>query len=282
MHENCTGIANEQLIRWVHCVPREDLHTYCFDLHFRRSCSSHVAESRHQRHPLLQMLLKHIHLLLGFVATTSLAACSAPSDPTEDAGVVIGGCRLPFVGDPNAPMEMDVIALGPNGKLVTLTNGSDITLMFPPQGGRVLFAGVRARNVNPCAVRIAGALRDPVSKQVQIDNRIVNLEVTDDGYGRSSPFDIDAFANIFACPNHWSDQDLMDAPYELTLTLTDKEGRKVTRVLEVIPRCNEPGVISGCRCQCDVDYMPGMQCGGLPVDGGVEDAPHEPSDAAGD
>ena len=231
------------------------------------------------------MLRKHAHFkaLLVFVPTISLLSCSAPPPPeaTKDAGV-IGGCRLPFVGDPNAPMEMDVIALGANGKLETVTDGSDITLIFPPQGGRVLFAGVRARNVNPCGVRIAGALRDPVSKQVRIDNRTVNLEVTEDGYGRSSPGDISTFANIAVCPNHWSDQDLMDAPYELTVTLTDEDGRKVTRVWEVVPRCDEPGLVSGCRCQCDVDYMLGMACGGLPVDAGAEDAPHEPSDASGD
>jgi hypothetical protein len=223
--------------------------------------------------------------LLALVATISLLSCSTPPpDPidTEDAGIIIGGCKLPFVGDPNAPMEMDVIALGVDEKLTTLEDGSDITLMFPPQGGRVVFAGVRARNVNPCGVRIAGALRDPVSKKVSIDNRIINLQVTEDGYGRTDPLDFSSFANIAACPNQWSSQDLMDTPYELTVSLTDKDGRKLTHVRQVMPRCDEPGREAECLCICDVDYLLGMACEGVPVDGGVEDAPTDPSDAAGD
>lgn len=216
-------------------------------------------------------------LLVAFVPT--ICACSTPPpEPTVDAGV-IGACTLPYVGDPDAPMEMDVIALGINGKLSTLGEGSDITLMFPPQGGRVIFAGVRARNVNPCAVTIAGALRDPMSKQVRIDNRIVNLQVTSDGYGQSDPADISTFSNIALCPNQWSEQDLMDVPYELTVSLTDKDERKVKKVFRVTPRCDEPGEISGCRCQCDADYILGMVCSGLSVDAGADapsDAPSAP------
>jgi hypothetical protein len=204
-------------------------------------------------------------------------AAPPPPEPLEDAGT-IGGCTLPYVGDPNAPMEVEVVALGPNGKLHPITDGSDITLMFPPQGGRVVFAGVRARNVNPCGVRLAGALRDPMSKQVRIDNRIINLQIASDGYGQSNIADIFTFANIAACPNQWSDQDLMDVPYELTLSLTDKDERKVTHVIQVIPRCDEPGQIGGCRCQCDADYVLGMECAGLPVDAG----PDAPSDAPGE
>lgn len=209
-----------------------------------------------------------------FVMTIFVAGCSSPApQPTEDAGI-IGGCKLPYVGDPALPLEMDVMALGPNGKTTILGDGSDITLMFPPQGGRVVFAGVHARNVNPCGVRISGALRDPLSKQVRLDNRIVNLQVTADGYGQSNPGDISSFSNIAACPNQWSAQDLMDLPYELTVTLADlnEENRKITKVLQVIPRCDEPGQVSGCRCQCDSDYVLGMQCYGASADAGPDDA----------
>lgn len=213
-------------------------------------------------------------LALGVI--TTFAACSGgnPPDPTEDAGSTpTGACKLPFVGDPNAEMEMEVISLGALGKTSTITDGSNVTLMFPPQGGRVVFAGVRARNVNPCAVRISGALRDPVSQQVRIDSRIINLEVTEDGWARSSPADHSTFTNIAVCPNQWSDQDLMDAPYELTISLTDKDFRKITRVSQVTPRCDEPLLEAACICQCDSEYVLGMACGGLPdEDAGVHDA----------
>ncbi len=214
-------------------------------------------------------------LLLAFVTTTLFVACSSdPPDPNEDAGTPVGACKLPYVGDPNAEMEMEVISLGALGKTSTITDGSNVTLMFPPQGGRVVFAGVRARNVNPCAVRISGALRDSVSQQVRIDSRIINLEVTADGWARSSPTDHSTFTNIAVCPNSWSTQDLMDVPYELTISLTDKDFRKVTRILQVTPRCNEPLLEDACICQCDSEYVLGMACGGLPTDGdaGVHDA----------
>jgi hypothetical protein len=219
-------------------------------------------------------------LLLSFVLTIHLPACSPPPDPQDDGGI-IGACTLPFVGDPNATMAVDVVAIGPNYKLRPIEEGSDISLMFPPQGGRVMFVGVRARNVNPCAVRLSGALRDPVSKQVRLDSRIINLQVTDDGYGQSDVTNIFTFANIPSCPNQWSSQDLMDVPYELTLSLTDKEERKVTKVLQVTPRCDEPGQVGGCRCQCDVDYILGMVCSGLP-DAGVSDASDASDDGGGE
>lgn len=221
--------------------------------------------------------------VLSFASTILFSACSPPPDPPADGGVPIGGCRLPYVGDPKAPMEVDVVALDPDYKFMSITEGSDISLMNPPQEGRVLFVGVRARNVNPCGVRLSGALRDPISQQVRLDSRIINLQVTEDGYGQSDVTDIFTFANIPACPNQWSDQDLMDVPYTLIVSLTDGDDRKVTRELQVTPRCNEPGQIEGCRCKCDADYVLGMMCsavdGGL-SDGSVEDAGLE--DAAGD
>jgi len=202
-------------------------------------------------------------------------ACSEPAEPSEDAGPPVGGCKLPYIGDKNKDLEMDVIAIGP-GTLDRITEGSDITLMLPPQGGRVVFAGVRAKNVNPCGVRLGGALRDTASQQVRIDNRIINLQPQEDGTARSNPNDIFNFANIAACPNQWSDRDLYDQPYELTISLTDKDEKHLTKVLHVTPRCNEPGVEAECLCQCQGDYILGMSCSdaGAPndLDAGASDA----------
>jgi len=218
--------------------------------------------------------------ILAFATTILFAACSPPPDPPTDGGV-IGGCRLPYVGNPNEPMEVNVVAIGPGYELVPVTDGSDVTLMFPPQGGRVVFAGVRARNLNPCAVRLSGALRDPSSQQVRLDSRIINLQIAEDGYGQSDVTDIFTFANIASCPNQWSDQDLMDVPYELTVSLTDKDDRNVTHVLQVFPRCNEPGQVEACLCQCDSEYVLGMMC--YPTDGGgIKDLDASVEDAAGD
>lgn len=197
---------------------------------------------------------------LALAFALSGAACSSPSPPPEiDAGP-IGGCKLAYLGDPSAEPILEVIALGPEGELHPVSDGGSVSLIFPPQGGRVVFAGVRATNVDPCAVRIAGALRDPVTKQVRLDNRIINLEPTEDGHGRSAPTDISTFSNIPACPNQWASDDIFDKPYELTVSLTDRDGKKVTKVMTVHPRCDEPGREAECLCMCAGDYVLGMQC----------------------
>ena len=224
--------------------------------------------------------------LLSFVLTIHLSACSTPPDPIDDGGIPIGACRLPFVGDPNAPMEVNIVAINPEYKLQPVEEGSGDSLMFPPQGGRVVFIGVRARNVNPCGVRLSAALRDPVTKRVSLDNRIINLQIAEDGYGQCDVTRIDTFANIPSCPNSFSSQDLMDVSYELTVSLTDKDDRKFTKILQVTPHCDEPGRIDECRCICAADYELGMACAELP-DAGVsdaepEDASAEPADASGD
>jgi hypothetical protein len=208
------------------------------------------------------------------LALAPLMACSGPGEVPEDAGPPIGGCKLPFAGDPAKEIEMDVIAIGP-GTLDTLSDGSSVTLMFPPQGGRVIWAGVRARNVNPCAVRIAGALRDTQSQQVRLDNRIVNLEPIEDGWARTDPNFIDNFSNIPSCPNLWSKRDLFDVPYELTISLTDRDKRQIKKVLQVVPRCNEPGLEAECLCQCKGGYVLGESC----LDEGAPDAGDDAGEA---
>jgi hypothetical protein len=193
--------------------------------------------------------------------------------PVEDAGPITG-CRFPFIGDPEAELEVELIALGPDGKIEPITEGGAVTLMFPPQGGRVLFAGVRARNVTPCGVRLSGALKDPVSEQVRIDSRIINLEVTEEGWGRSAPTDISTFANIATCPNQWSSQDVFGKPHELILTLTEKDsGRKVMKSVNIVPTCNEPGQEEQCLCMCKQGYTLGEMCSGSGGAGGAGGAP---------
>jgi hypothetical protein len=205
------------------------------------------------RRPLTRASVLALVLALPFVA------CSSPEPPGDDGGM-ISGCKLAFVGDESAPMELFVTASNAGGVLSPLSEGASASIVFPPQGGRVVFAGVRVKNVDPCGVRLAGALRDPVSKQVRLDNRILNLKPSADGYAESDPMDISSFANIPVCPNQWSSQDLFDNPHELTVSLTDRDKRTATVVLSIVPRCDEEGLEAECRCICDADYVLGAAC----------------------
>ncbi|GAC1546919.1 MAG: hypothetical protein NVS3B10_10840 [Polyangiales bacterium] len=176
-----------------------------------------------------------------------------------------------------------MVARGADGRSSKVNDGDDVALTFPPQGGRVIFAGVRATNLDPCAVKLSGALRDETSLNVRVDTRTVNLKPTGDGWGASLDTDISSFSNVPTCPNQWADTDVFDHEFELTLTVTERGGRTATQTLKVKPRCAEPAREAECRCICKRGYVLGESCAGPdagPLDGAV-DAPSDVSAEGG-
>jgi hypothetical protein len=167
---------------------------------------------------------------------------------------------------------MEVIALDPTYVSHPVADGDTVSVLFPPQGGRVIFAGARVTNLSPC-VQLSGALRDPVSNQVRFENRTVHLEPQADGWAASVDADISTFSNIPVCPNQWSSQDVFDQDYQLTLQVVDREERSVARTLTVRPACNEPGFADECLCLCKQGYQLGEACpvpdAGAPGGGGA-------------
>jgi hypothetical protein len=189
---------------------------------------------------------------------------AGPGDAGSDGP---GVCGLGFLGDPSTPVQLDLIALGADGASSPIGEGSAVALLFPPQGGRVVFAGVRASNIDPCGVELSGALRDPASNEVRVDVRTVNLGEVDGGAGASTDSNISSFANIPVCPNEWSSQDAYGNPYALTVSVKDREGRTASQTIHVTPVCAEPARLSECLCICKAGYVLGQAC---PSDGGVE------------
>jgi hypothetical protein len=206
----------------------------------------------------------------ALLALLALAACSAPPSPPGDGGVDAGDgaayvCAAGFVGEATKDVELTITAL--LGAAATeVKDGDTVPLVFPPQGGRVIFAGVRARNLDTCAVTLTGALRDPASQQVRLDMRTVNLLGAADGWAETDATDYSTFSNIPVCPNEWSETDVMGNVYQLELTVTDRGGRTLTRKLSVTPVCAEPALEADCRCLCHAGYKLGESCSdaGLP------------------
>lgn len=192
-------------------------------------------------------------------------------DAGTDAGTDPSPCDLAFLGDPSAPPRFTPTALGPDQTSAVLKEGSPVSLVAPPQGGRVVFIGVReATHLDPCGVSLLAAVRDPVSRQLRLDARTVNLTPAADGTGASLDVDISTFANVPVCPNQWSSESLFGHDYELTLTLKDRAARTVTRTLTIRPACDVPGEEVVCRCLCKKDYKLGEACGeGTHLDGGT-------------
>ena len=218
-------------------------------------------------------MLRRALFLLGLAP--ALAACSpSPGPAAPDAGPDAGphGCPYGFLGDASMQPALEVIALDTSGDLSPLTSspvkdGGTIALLLPPQGGRVIFAGVRATNLDACGVQLDGALRDETTKQVRLDQRTINLVPSGDGWGQSNTDDPSTFANVPVCPNEWSKTNLYGTEYQLEMSVTDKNGRTASLALEVTPTCAEPQNLAQCLCICQGGYVLGQSCA---PDGGAD------------
>lgn len=207
-----------------------------------------------------------------------LVACPKEEDPPPvDAGPIVTDCPAGFLGDPGKEPVLELRALRADGKDVPIADGDDLAVVFPPQGGRVAFVGVRATNVDGCALQLVGALRDPLSKQVRLDGRTVNLRKEPDGWGttgRGAETDLGSsdaigdYSNVPLCPNLWADQDVYDKTFELEVQIKDRRGKTAVKKINVTPRCAEPGEKErACRCLCRKGYVLGESCG---EDAGVD------------
>jgi hypothetical protein len=222
--------------------------------------------------------------LLGLLCCTFPLACSdetsgggaggssSASTTTTSTGTT---CELGFLGDPSQEPRVELTVLGLDGKLFSPTDGDTVPLITPPQGGRIVFAGVRATNMSPCSVQLTGSLREVGGVEpeaVRIEARTINLDVGDDGWGSSKESDISTMANIPVCPNQWSEFDVFGHLFKLSVTLEDKEGNTATTSVQVTPAClleenlqvdgqTPEELLADCNCTCKKGYMLGEVCG---------------------
>ncbi len=231
------------------------------------------------RRTLSSLIVVAAPALLTVAAATALGGCPSSEDtpPATDAGVVETGpdaptvCPAGFLGDPSKEIQIELRALKADGTDVPIKDGDDLAIVFPPQGGRVSFVGVRALNLDACGVQVTGALRDLGSRQIRVDGRTVNLNKEPDGWGTTGSGTktniedsaaIGDYSNIPVCPNQWADVDVFDKPFELEVLVKDRTKKQATKVIKVTPRCSEPGPKeTACRCLCKKGYTLGETCG---------------------
>ena len=74
---------------------------------------------------------------------------------------LLSGCaQSTYLGDPNLPVQVEIVYLGENQKPTTVHDCDTLDIVEPPQGGRMIFAGIRATNLDSVKDKIAGVLRN--------------------------------------------------------------------------------------------------------------------------
>lgn len=208
-------------------------------------------------------------LLLLLLAACGQAATDAPVDARRDApgdaadAADDGGdggdpfACVSVIGDLQAAPALIAIRSGdPDG--VELTDGAVVPMMAPPQGGIILLVGVRAKNVDGCALQLTAALRDPGTNQViALESRPAQLRVGADGWGVPVESQFFSMANLAVCPAAAATRDVFDQPWRLELTIDDR-GRQATTAVTIAPSCAGVDPIWDCPCQCAADYQPGV------------------------
>jgi hypothetical protein len=197
-------------------------------------------------------------LLLRVAALAALVGCSDDA-PTS--------CPI---GDRTQAIELVPVHWPAGGDVVDLVDGGAIDLVRPIQGGKVVYVGVRARNVDGCNLMLTAALRDRATQQViALEARPVKLVDRGDGWGLpESTFD--HLANVPACPTASASVDVDGATWGLELRLEEPGGRRAETALSVVPQCRLADEGDECRCECDSDYELGSACPSDPVDAGVD------------
>jgi hypothetical protein len=112
------------------------------------------------------------------------------------AGCTSGGLDC-AIGNPSGAPEITLVTRTVDGRAVPLADGGEIPLIEPPQGGKVVFVGARARNV-ACVVQVFASLRDEASGRiVGSEGRPVKLTPAADGWGEPEhPTELSNYANV--------------------------------------------------------------------------------------
>lgn len=150
-----------------------------------------------------------------------------------------------FAGDAAQPVQLEAFALDASGAPAVLREGDAVLLQRPPQGGYVIYAGVAARNLEPCGVTVTAYLIDRATGNAltNLDQRRADLTSQSNGYG----FPAQSYTqtpNIPACPDALH-AGVVGRAAILHAELTDARSRGATIEVGVIASC-----ASDARCAC--------------------------------
>ena len=186
----------------------------------------------------------------------------APIEALVAMIVALAGCgdddpECVLIGDSDQALEIELIYRAADGTSRPLMDGGSIDLITPPQGGKVVLPGIRARNVFACSVTLNASLRDPCNNRIiALEQRPVNLVAAGDGWAvPAQPAELSDYANVPACPTAAASRDVDDEPFLLAVRFVDGRDRVAEREITITPICAEAVSEAACRCECDHDYL---------------------------
>ena len=200
------------------------------------------------------------------------AACPEPEpcdDAVEDCGEGEGEGEPPpcVIGDDTAAAEIELVYRTVDGQIEKLDDGDEVPLILPVQGGKVIYVGVRGRNLS-CRVNLTAGVFDLCQEPatvVGVDGRPVLL--VDDGAGTAVPVNdpsdivVGNLANVPMCPTFASTVDTNTAEMRLELRVTEErragedESRVHTLTALIRPVCAEEAWAEDCNCECDAGFV---------------------------
>jgi hypothetical protein len=191
----------------------------------------------------------------------ALAACG--DDAPADAGICV-------VGDLALAPELELVYRTAGGEMAPLGDDTVVPLLTPPQGGKVIYVGVRVRNVDLCGASLQAAVRDPCTNRVVgIERRPIAWRIAEDGFAEpAQPQEISDYANVPLCPNAGAEHDLDGPALQLEMRFYPAGAAPVDRIVPITTSCADDELPNLCRCECDSDYELGVECPADP-DGGV-------------
>jgi hypothetical protein len=166
-----------------------------------------------------------------------------------------------FIGDATKPPEVELLVTdGASGLLQPVSPGGMVPLEPPPQGGYVVYATARVRNIDGCKVDFTGQFRNPAGGAMNgYDARTkIDLKLGTDGWGRIDASDNSNLTNVNPCPDYGA-KNVQGDTWLLEVTAKDQSGRSGTASMPVVPTCSfsDPKLQANCICTCTANYTLG-------------------------
>ena len=150
-------------------------------------------------------------------------------------------------------------------QLADLADGDTLDLIFPPQGGFVIFLGARVRKLNDPTVELRGRLLDPITGAlIAEEGRVVDMQKSASDPTLWEP-DLRSYTNVSnvpVCPLSYPG-DHFDQPVTVEVRVTESvSGRAGVGRRRVTPSCRQSDAakLQLCRCECAAGFQLG-KCG---------------------